>query len=75
MMEIWSVDKMNLMSQLVQVIVCDIFDKNKNNISECSIVWIKNNEAIWKGNLVRISFSDFPIDSNHLKVKLTNTKK
>ena len=45
--------------------VCDIFDNDKEIITENYIFWINTTKAIWQGKVVNITFSYLLQDSNH----------
>ena len=53
----------------------DIFDKEEEIITECSIFWVNTNKTILEGRVIKIPFSDFPEDAKHLKLIWINTKK
>ena len=36
---------------------------------------MKTNKTIWEGRVIRIPFSDFPVDAKHSKLLWINTKK
>ena len=53
----------------------DIFDKEEEIITECSIFWVNTNKTILEGRVIKIPFSDVLEDAKHLKLIWINTKK
>ena len=46
-------------------IVCITFENDGEIITEHSIVWFNTNKAICQGNVIKMTFSEFPKDSNN----------
>ena len=55
--------------------VYDIFENEDKINTEGSIVWVNTNNLFWEGRVIKINYSDFPHDSNYLKLIWINTKK
>ena len=46
----------------------DIYDNEEEIITEDSIVWMNTHKTIWVVRVIKIPFSDVPMDSKHLKL-------
>ena len=64
-----------MMNQLFLVIVCDIFENNKQTITINFILWVNMINQFDKGKVFIIPFSYLESGDNILKVKCINTKK
>ena len=48
--------------------VYEVFDNEDNIINEELNVWVNTNKRIWEGRVIKTPYSDFPNDSNDLKL-------
>ena len=52
-----------------------IYDNEEEIITEDSIVWVKTNKTVWKKRVIKIPFSDVPMDAKHLNIIWINKKR
>ena len=53
----------------------DNLEEQKENISLNDEFWVKNKKEIWRGRLMLITYSNKKEDSEHLKIKWTDSRK
>ena len=53
----------------------DILEEEKENITENDNVWVKTKKEICRGRVLLISYSKKKEDSEHLKIKWTDSRK